>query len=31
VGVIRLERLIRSYDPCMSRSAHSLDVRIVRD
>lgn len=31
VGVIRLEQLIRSYDPCMSCSAHSLDIRIVRD
>ena len=28
---LRLEQLIRSYDPCISCATHFLDVRIVRD
>jgi coenzyme F420-reducing hydrogenase alpha subunit len=31
VATLKLEQLIRSYDPCISCATHFLDVRIVRD
>jgi sulfhydrogenase subunit alpha len=30
-ATLKLEQLIRSYDPCISCATHFLDVRIVRD
>ncbi len=30
-ATLRLEQLIRSYDPCISCATHFLDVRILRD
>ena len=30
-ATMRLEQLIRSYDPCISCATHFLDVRIVRE